>query len=60
MSEENRNLEIRRAPSGKFYIVWGGEPICDTCGLRYFDHKGDALNFLEQYAVVDELGAFAT
>jgi hypothetical protein len=49
MSEENQNVKIRRAPSGKVYIVCDGEPICDTRGLRYFDDERDAIDFLERF-----------
>jgi hypothetical protein len=37
------DLKVRRAPSGKFYTVWNGHPICDAHGsLRYFGSEEEA------------------
>lgn len=41
-------IKIRRAPSGKFYAVWHGCPICrDDGNLRYFDTERDARDVLQ-------------
>ena len=41
-------IKIRRAPSGKFYAVWHGCPIClDDGNLRYFDTEEDVRDMLE-------------
>ena len=42
-----KDLIIRRAPSGKVYVVWHGHPICDEDGgLRYFDTEEEARDTL--------------
>jgi hypothetical protein len=61
MDDEMRNARLRRAPSGKIYVVWHGEPICgDRGNLLYFDDENAAIAFLERYATADMLGASAT
>ena len=41
------DIKIRQAPSGKFYAVWHGHPICDEDdGLRYFDTEDTARGAL--------------
>jgi hypothetical protein len=46
-------IKIRRAPSGKFYAVWHGCPIClDDGNLRYFDTEQDVRDMLQRCDLV--------
>jgi hypothetical protein len=61
--EMSQGNQIHRAPNGKFYAVWRGEPICRMSGgLFYFDTDREALEFLNQCDIesrVADLEAFA-
>jgi len=49
MSLANRGSQTYRAPSGKFYAVWRGQPVCALAGvLLYFETERDAAEFLIQ------------
>jgi hypothetical protein len=48
MNDESWYVKFRRAPSGKVYVVWHGNPICDEDGgLRYFDTEEEARDALK-------------
>ena len=57
----NSLVAIRTAPSGKVYIMWFDQPICDhTGGLLYFDDKKEALEFMEGRDAEELLDAVAS
>ena len=58
--DEMVNARLRRASSGKIFVIWQGEPICAAGGsLRYFEDEDDALDFLERCDLVEIIGAAA-
>ena len=49
MSLANHQSQAHRAPNGKFYAIWRGQPVCALAGvLLYFETARDAEEFLGQ------------
>lgn len=47
--ETSTRFQIRRAPSGKFYLTREARAICTRAGsLVYFEKENDALEFLAE------------
>ena len=47
MNSVNHESQTYRAPNGKYYAIWRGQPVCALAGvLLYFDTERDAEEFL--------------
>jgi hypothetical protein len=55
--------QVLRAPNEKFYVIWGGQPVCLIDGvLFYFETDREAREFLSQCETekrLVDLGVFA-
>ena len=46
MNFANHESQTYRAPNGKYYAIWRGQPVCALAGvLLYFDTERDAEEF---------------
>jgi hypothetical protein len=49
MYELSDEDQVRRAPNGRFYAIWRGQPICVfEAGLLYFETELEAWAFVAQ------------
>jgi hypothetical protein len=60
MNDNDANpINLRRAPSGKVFAVYRGEPVTTSDGIRYFASERDAWVFIAERGVEDRSNALA-